>query len=73
MFGTSNRRTSLSAALTLSATALAACGGDSPTDVSTCDPEVNLFPTPVSDATSPFPDVDDSFLQVAFAGGFTFS
>ncbi len=33
----------------------------------------NLFPTPVVDSTSLFPDVDDSFLLVPFASGFQFS
>jgi hypothetical protein len=56
------------------ATTLAACGGDSPTDVeAVCNAVINLFPTPVSDATTAFPDVDDSFLQVNFAAGFQFS
>ena len=58
----------------LTTAALAACGGDSPTGPNgVCAAVVNLFPTPVSDATSPFPDVDDSFLSVPFASGFQFS
>lgn len=32
----------------------------------------NLFPVPVSDESSAFPEVDDSFLEVPFTGGFTF-
>jgi hypothetical protein len=38
-----------------------------------CAAVVNLFPTPVSDATSPFPGIDDSFVLVPFASGFQFS
>jgi hypothetical protein len=49
---------------------LAAC--DKSTRVG-ADPEVDLFPVPVDEATSPFPSVDDSFLQVAFTRGFTFT
>ncbi len=56
------------------AAAVAACGGNSPTDLDAiCGDVVNLFPTPVSTATSPFPgSVDDSFLLVPFATGFQF-
>jgi hypothetical protein len=49
---------------------LAAC--DSSTSVR-ADPEVDLFPVPVDEATSPFPSIDDSFLQVAFTRDFTFT
>jgi|GEM_PF-6588601 len=34
---------------------------------------VDLFPTPVTDASSLFEGVDDSFLEVTFTAGFTFS
>lgn len=58
----------------LLASTLAACGSDSPTDpFATCGTLVNLFPTPVTDSTSLFPDVDDSFLLVPFANGFDFA
>lgn len=72
-----NRRRSRSLAsssvLAIGAT-LAACGGDSSTDLDgICAAVVNLFPTPVSDATSPFPGVDDAALLVPFASGFQFS
>ena len=38
-----------------------------------CNSLVDLFPTPVSAAGSPFDNTDDAFIEVAFAGGFTFS
>ena len=70
---TRRKRTPAATAILL-ATALAACGGDSPTDLQgVCAAVVNLFPTPVSDASSPFPGVDDAFLSVPFASGFQFS
>ena len=66
-------RTPTATAILLAATALAACG-DSPTDPGgVCAAVVNMFPTPVSDLTSPFPAIDDSFLLVPFASGFQFS
>jgi hypothetical protein len=54
---------------------LAACGGNDSAgpDLGACQAAVNLFPTPVSDLTSPFSDVDDDYVYVAFASGFTFS
>jgi hypothetical protein len=58
------------------AVALAACGGDSnPAALETadCQAEVNLFPTPVASASSPFLNVDDGFLYVAFDPAFDFS
>jgi hypothetical protein len=72
-----NRRPSrflgVGSALAISAT-LAACGGNSPTDVDgICAAIVDLFPTPVSDATSPFNGIDDADLLVTFATGFQFS
>ena len=39
----------------------------------TCDAIVDMFPVPVSGTTSPFPGIDDSFLEVPFATGFQFS
>jgi len=55
---------------------LGACGGkDSPSgpNLGACLAAVNLFPTPVSDASSAFPDVDDSYLFVSFRPSFSFS
>jgi len=57
--------------------ALAACGGDddSPAgpQLGACQTPVNLFPTPVADASSAFNDVDDDFLLVPFNAAFDFS
>lgn len=67
------RSLAFGSALAVSAT-LAACGGDSPTDLEgICAAVVNLFPTPVNDATSPFAGIDDADLLVTFASGFQFS
>jgi len=55
---------------------LGACGGkDSPSgpNLGSCQAAVNLFPTPVSNASSLFPSVDDSYLFVAFHSSFHFS
>src|SRR5687768_4883155 len=41
-------------------------------DPSACDAVVDLFPVPVSEATSPFDTIDDSTLQVTFTLGFDF-
>jgi hypothetical protein len=35
-------------------------------------PWTDGFPVPVNNLTSPFPTVDDSFVEIAFGGGFTF-
>ena len=40
--------------------------------VSICSAPVDLFPTPVTAATSPFPSIDDDILEVSFGMGFTF-
>ena len=57
------------------ASLLAACGGkdSSGPDLGACEAALNLFPTPVSDASSAFSEVDDDFLYVPFASGFSFS
>jgi hypothetical protein len=54
--------------------ALAACGGDDPAgpEADPCAAVVDLFPVPVNSVTSPFPDVDDSFLLVDFDPLFDF-
>ena len=55
---------------------LAACGGkDSPSgpDLGACQAVVDLFPTPVSNANTLFPSVDDDYLFVAFDASFHFS
>lgn len=68
-----SRPHALASVVAITAT-LAACGGDSGTNLDgICGAVVNLFPTPVSDLNSAFPDVDDSFLSVPFASGFQFS
>ena len=71
---TSSHRTSALAAIVAGGVVLAACGGDDPTglDLTGCLAEVDLFPVPVSNATSLFPFADDGFLFVAFAPGFQF-
>jgi hypothetical protein len=57
--------------------ALMACGcgkDDKPSaPQATCADPVDMFPVPVSDTTSPFPGVDDVFLEVPFTEGFTFT
>jgi len=58
------------------AVALSACGGDSDPaglGAAECQAEVNLFPTPVASSSSPFLNVDDGFLYVAFDPAFDFS
>ncbi len=54
---------------------LAGCASNTPpvdTSCGTYGAYVDAFPTPVSDATSVFTDVDDDAIQVAFTGGLTF-
>lgn len=49
--------------------------GEAAPPVGECGPWgawVDGFPTPVNEVTSPFPGVDDSFLEVNFGSGFTF-
>lgn len=59
---------------TVTATAVITVGEPAP-PVGECGvwgPWVDGFPTPVNDLTSPFPTVDDSFVEVSFGSGFTF-
>ncbi|MFW5876266.1 MAG: hypothetical protein ACOCXM_05980 [Myxococcota bacterium] len=49
----------------------ATSGGDAGTTPD-CDDPVDLFPTPVTDASSPFDEVDDGELFVSFTTGFQF-
>lgn len=66
-----NRSLAFPAVLAVGAT-LAAC--DSSTDLDgVCAAVVDMFPVPVSSATSQFAIVDDDFLEVPFAAGFQFS
>ncbi|MFW6067176.1 MAG: hypothetical protein ACOC97_02480 [Myxococcota bacterium] len=50
----------------------AGCGGDDGDAGPTCDDPEDLFPTPVSDSSTPFDGVDDGELFVSFAMGFQF-
>ena len=61
--------------MAVAAVALGACGGDSPMEdeLGACEAVLDLFPVPVGGGTSPFGEIDDEFLAVAFFPGFTFS
>lgn len=64
----------IATALLIVGVALAACS-DSPSEpqLGVCGAVVNLFPTPVTNASSGFAEVDDDFLAVPFASGFQFT
>jgi len=41
-------------------------------ELGACDAVVDLFPVPVMGSTSPFPGIDDEFLEITFRAGFQF-